>query len=478
MRLFLVVLFLISFYGNPAISSSVPPPESAKEVIKHSPFEKLWDIPLSKVSAQTIKSYTKNAIKVEEIYYQSRSYKGSPVKIFGYYCYPSWKRKDLPAILIVHGGGGSAHLERSIAWAKRGYATLTIDLPGKGENRADSRSTGPDMDVSVLLRTKPDLNNNYLVHAVAAARNGISYLSQRKEVDADNIGMVGLSWGGVITLLTNGQDKRLKTAVNVFGAGYIPEGCTWQTRFDNMSQEEFNLWQSFIDPKNFLKTQHAPILFITGTNDHCYYLPTFQKSYAEVPVPKKLYIVPNLRHRFLADTQDVVWRWLDNKLKYNGSFPQLTTFPVFMKGEEKIILPVAAVAENGSITEATLHYTTGAPSRWTKRVWKSIDSYFDPEDEIFYFGIPTSLIIPEMMFYVTVKDSNNGAASTPIRSIFQVNLPDGGTSFAVSSPIKQISQHTKPLRFVGLRQISELAKIYFSKANKSYHLLGMNESAQ
>ena len=36
--------------------------------------------------------------------------------------------------------------------------------------------------------------------------------------------MIGLSWGGVLTILTNGQDERLKAAVNVFGAGYIPEG--------------------------------------------------------------------------------------------------------------------------------------------------------------------------------------------------------------------------------------------------------------
>ncbi len=314
MRLILVVLILSTLLYGTQVSSS----EISSEV-GPSPLEQLWSIPTDHVSAHTIRSYTKASIKVEEVYYKSRSYKGKPVKIFGYYCYPTWQRQNLPAILLVHGGGGSAHLERSLSWARRGYAVLTIDLPGKGEMRAASRSTGPNMDVSVLLRTKPDLSYNYLIHAVAATRNGITYLAKRKEVDPERIGMVGLSWGGVITLLTNGQDKRLKTAVNVFGAGYIPEGCTWQTWFDEvLTKEEVDAWSSFIDPKNFLKTQHAPILFITGTNDHCYYLPTFQKSYAEVPVSKKLYLVPNLRHRFLADTQRVVWNWLDNKLKYNG----------------------------------------------------------------------------------------------------------------------------------------------------------------
>jgi len=198
------------------------------------------------------------------------------------------------------------------------------------------------MVVPNLLHTKADLENNYLIHAVSAARNGITFLTSRKQVDPDRIGMVGLSWGGVITLLTNGQDDRLKTAVNIFGAGYITEGCTWQDRFSVMSDAEYGRWDQYIDPKNFLASQHAPMLFITGTNDHCYYLPTFQKSYEEVTVPKKLVLIPNLKHQFYPYMRDIVWNWLDNKLKNTGSFPALTIHPLFMKGPEKIVVSVTA----------------------------------------------------------------------------------------------------------------------------------------
>ena len=126
--------------------------------------QQLWDVTNTSVEATTIKAYRQGSINVEEIYYQSRSYRDKPVKIFGYFCYPRTYTSKLPAILLVHGGGGSAHLGRTLAWARRGYAVLTIDLPGKGEQRAISRSTGPDMTVANLLQTKPDLSQNFLVH--------------------------------------------------------------------------------------------------------------------------------------------------------------------------------------------------------------------------------------------------------------------------------------------------------------------------
>lgn len=430
-------------------------------------LKNLWDIPLKPVAYETARSYKQDNIKVEEIYYESREYKGKPVRIFGYFCYPI-NAKKLPAILLSHGGGGTAHLGRTIAWAKRGYAVLTIDLPGKGDQRSSSRSTGPDMDVPILLRTNPDPSYNYLVHAVAAARNGITFLTQRSEVDPDRIGMVGLSWGGVLTLLTNGQDKRLKTAVNVFGAGYIPEGCTWQNRFNLKSKEDLNRWYSFIDPKNFLKTQHAPILFITGTNDHCYYLPTFQKSFAEVTVDKKLLLIPNLRHRFLPYMQRIVWNWLDSKLKHKGSFPEIALLPIFEKGNDKLVVPIIATAHS-HITKATLYYTKGEPSRWTKRQWESIDGYY--EDGIYYFGIPEALLSPEIMFYVSVKDNHGSAVSTPIRSIFKVRLNEENETYAISSPIKKINIHERPLHLLGFLKNLEFSRIFFSKESKTYHLI-------
>ncbi len=424
-------------------------------------LQQLWDVPTGEVQAWTLKAYQRGNIRIEEVYYLSRSYNRNPVKIFGYFCYPAGRRGKLPAILLSHGGGGTASLPRAVGWASRGYAVLAIDLPGKGENRWSSRSTGPDMDVPVLLRTQPDLSYNYLIHAVAAARYGITFLAKRKEVDPERIGMVGLSWGGVLTLLTNGQDKRLKAAVNVFGAGYVPEGCTWEDWFSSMPAVDKERWDAYLDPKNFLATQNAPILFITGTNDHCYYLPTFQKSYEEVKVEKNYWLIPNLRHRFLASALLPAQAWLDQKLKKGGTFPQLTLLSPFQK-DSRIIVPVKAV-----VNSVRLYYAPGGPQQWTKKVWKEISPY--SEGGTHYFAIPVSLLSPEILFYINVKDDRGGVSSSLVQSLFSVILKDGSRTFALSSPIRRTYRHEKPIKLLNGMEVAN-AFFIFSKKDNGYLL--------
>ena len=429
-------------------------------------LQKLWDVPTNEVNARTVKVYDEGSIRVEKVYYFSRPFTGAPTKIFGYYTYPTRRSGKLPAILLSHGGGGTASLERAVSWSKRGYAVLAIDLPGKGENRERSRSTGPDMDVPNLLLTRPDPSYNYLVHAVAAARYGINYLSQRNEVDPERIGMIGLSWGGVITLLTNGQDKRLKAAVNVFGAGYIPEACTWQDYFNGMSTEEMKTWDACLDPKNFLASQNAPILFITGTNDHCYYLPTFQKSYEEVRAEKNIYLIPNLKHKFMAAAQFPALTWLDQKLKNPGIFPKITLLGPFQKGADKII--VSARAEvHSEVKNIRLYYSAGGPQRWTTKEWLEIAPYY--EDGVYYFALAAAAIKPEVLYFVSVKDDHGGVSSSLVHSLFAVRLKDGTKTFAVSAPIKKVFQHDRPIKLLN-GMAGEEFRFQFSKKDQRYQI--------
>jgi cephalosporin-C deacetylase-like acetyl esterase len=455
MPIFIAILLLLFSSGVRA------DPFSSEEL------RRLWDVPTNEVRSETIRSYNLGSVRVEEIYYFSRPYKDKPSKIFGYFAYPRARSGKLPAILLSHGGGGTASKPRAVAWAKRGYAVLSIDLPGKGENRLHSRSTGPDMIVPILFRTQPDPSYNYLVHAVAAARNGITFLSQRKEVDPDRIGMIGLSWGGVLTLLTNGQDERLKAAVNIFGAGYIPEGCTWADYFSALAAEERETWQTLIDPKNFLATQHAPILFITGTNDHCYYLPTFQKSYQEVAVEKAYWLVPNLRHRFLDSSQAPALAWLDQRLKnIPDTFPVISELPVFQKGPDRIVIPVRAKVHS-SVKAARLYYTQGGPLQWTAKQWHEVAPHY--EGGLYYFGLPTRLLKPEVLYYVSVKDDHGGASSSLVRSLFAVKLPDGEKTYALSSPIRSIFRHEKPIRLLN-GEGTENTWFTLSKQEKTYEM--------
>ncbi|MFA6431739.1 MAG: acetylxylan esterase [Candidatus Margulisiibacteriota bacterium] len=468
MRKIILVICLLSSIALASLGETSYAP-FANENLKQ-----LWNIPVDKIEYQVIKTYSRGKTTVNEIYYISRPFNRVPTKIFGYYCFPSKKNEKLPAVILSHGGGGHASLPYAIYWAKRGYAALVIDLPGKGENRALSRSTGPDMVVANLLKTQPDLSHNYLIHAVAAIRNGITFLTKQKEVDPERIGMIGLSWGGVLTILTNGQDDRLKAAVNVFGAGFIPEGCTWEKWFTQMPALDKKLWDENLDPKNFLAMQHAPILFITGTNDHCYYLPTFQKSYAELgSIEAKILLVPNLRHRFLASSLLPASAWIDDKIKNKKtssagwSYPTITFETCTLEGKN-ILISVKAIGRN-KIKSGKIYYSLGGPYQWTTRKWKEIPS-LKHKDNIYYFSIPAKFVAPEIMFYVSARDNKNGEVSTLVRSIFAVKFKNGGITYALSSPIMKMYRHEAPIKLFNGKNSDDY---YFSckKGDKYFQAL-------
>ena len=50
---------------------------------------------------------------------------------------------DLPVVVLVHGGGGTAFKEWAKLWAKRGYAAIAMDLAGCGPQRKRLAKGGP-----------------------------------------------------------------------------------------------------------------------------------------------------------------------------------------------------------------------------------------------------------------------------------------------------------------------------------------------
>ena len=374
----------------------------------------LWDIPKD-IQAKITSSSQKGDIKINEIEYISSQYKGMPVKIFGYFCYPICRvQAGMPGVVLVHGGAGHADIRRALDWANRGYAALSIDLPGKGEGRKISRSTGPNMDVPILLNVQPDNSYNYLYHAVRAARCGITFLQQQSFVNR-GVAMVGVSWGGVITLITNGTDNRLAAAVPVFGSGYLDEGSTWQKWFDIlMTRPDLKTYDDNFDARQYLKNQHAPMLYMTGTNDHCFYLPIFMKSYQLIKSECTLAIYPNVKHKVSGRMNNNIYRFVDSKLKGTSGFPTASIEAVYQKDAE-VWYKIKASGPD-QIKSVTLYYTLSGVDKWTTKKWRSQDATIF--GDAYFVKLPLSILKPEMVFYASAKDINNKQSSTPIYDLF------------------------------------------------------------
>ncbi|HOM17030.1 MAG TPA: acetylxylan esterase, partial [Thermoguttaceae bacterium] len=72
---------------------------------------------------------------VQEVYYEGEPFHGRPTRVYAVYAEPAAGQKPYPAMVCVHGGGGTAFPEWVKLWAARGYAALAMDLAGCGPER-------------------------------------------------------------------------------------------------------------------------------------------------------------------------------------------------------------------------------------------------------------------------------------------------------------------------------------------------------
>lgn len=282
----------------------------------------LKEVPKSEIGEEV----TVGDVIVREITYEVPASDGRPIKVFAYYGYPAAKKnRKLPAIVWVHGGGSIADRNAITRWASLGYAALAMDLPGKGgEARAASRSEGPDMSDSLIFTVAPSPRDSYLYLCVNSVCRAVSFLQSREEVDPERIGVLGYSWGGVITLLANGIDDRIAAACTVYGAGYIYEESFWShSQYAKLSFKDKKLWREHFDPSSYLKSLHGKTLFVGATLDIYYPLRSFVKTYREAACAKALYIVLNKNHELDEAGEKTIERWFDWALRDGLPLPSV-----------------------------------------------------------------------------------------------------------------------------------------------------------
>ena len=103
------------------------------------------------------------------------------------------------------------------------------------------------------------------------------------EVDADRVGLTGISWGGCLTCIVAGLDHRFRVAVPVYGCGFLGDNSYWTDKsLAAMEAEARSRWLRDFDPSQYLGGVTCPILFLNGTTDFAYPPDSYQKSYRRV----------------------------------------------------------------------------------------------------------------------------------------------------------------------------------------------------
>jgi dienelactone hydrolase len=248
--------------------------------------------------------------------YQGEKFDGKETEVFAYYASPStlkgedWRinQQKFPAMVLIHGGGGTAFRNWAIDWAKKGYAAIAMDLGGhQSQSKADVNNPwayetsrlengGPFQDdVHKFFKLEAPFTEQWQFHCISNIISAHSLLLSLPEVDKGRTGMTGISWGGFLTIIIAGIDERFKAAVPVYGCGFLHEGSAWDQQFDSLGASGTQKWVDLWDPSQYVGHAEMPMLFINGTNDFAYFVENWNKT-AYLAPNHRLSLIPELKH--------------------------------------------------------------------------------------------------------------------------------------------------------------------------------------
>ena len=352
---------------------------------------------------------------VKSFFYEGLPYHGKPTRIFAYYGVPATpagadsEKAKLPAMVLIHGGGGTAFDRWVKLWNSRGYAAIAMDLCGcvpvgtYGNWQRHEQGGPPGWDAS-FSQLDDAVEDQWTYQAVSAVALAHSLIRSYPEVDADRIGVTGISWGGYMTSIVAGVDDRFKLAVPVYGCGFLGENSVWLPAFEKLGPDKANLWLKQWDPSEYLGNAKMPMLWVNGTNDFAYPMDSWKKSY-ELPKGDRalcLRIRMPHGHGAAGENPEEIHVFANSILRAGNPMPKITAHG--SEGDKAW----AVFESTGPVTKAEMCFTRKT-GRWQDREWESIPAEIDSVTSKVTATIPTDATV----FYLNVFDDRDCAVSTP-----------------------------------------------------------------
>jgi len=235
-----------------------------------------------------------------------------------------------PTILCQHGLTGSKEqmLATCIKLADSGFLAVAMDARNHGE-RGDPefwqklRGNLPMFLFSTMQQTAHDVTTV------------IDYLEERPEAEPESVGMMGVSMGGFITILSTTLDRRIKAAVSVVAGAYYgalmrqqlqPKGLgdllgLTRKPLENLEDSAINFIEKY-DPINHVdRFKPVPLLLLNGGKDDLVPLEcatslhdALQPVYKDAPGKLRLEVYPELGHDYTPEMESEAIKWFKDNL--------------------------------------------------------------------------------------------------------------------------------------------------------------------
>ena len=131
-----------------------------------------------------------------------------------------------------------------------------------------------------------------MYHALADTMLANSLLRSLPEVDASKIGVMGISWGGVITSTVIGLDERFAFGIPTYGCGHLfdAENGWGKALHDNEGYQQ--VW----DGMNYADRVKMPVLWLSWPQDAHFPLGCQAENYRKAPGPRMVSLVSKMGH--------------------------------------------------------------------------------------------------------------------------------------------------------------------------------------
>ena len=226
-----------------------------------------------------------------------------------------------PVVITLHGTGGSKGNMLALCrkLADRGFIAVAIDGRYHGERKSGKGQS--DYNAAIVRAFHGSGEHPFYYDTVWDVMRLVDYLAMRDDVDANRIGLIGISKGGIETYLAAAADSRI--AVESFR--WALDNNDWQGRigtiqnaFDTIAKENGitkpdsafvqkfydrvvpGIYSKFDGPEMLALIAPRPLLVINSDSDIHTPLPSVQECIAAA---KKIYAADNATNNFAVIIQ-------------------------------------------------------------------------------------------------------------------------------------------------------------------------------
>jgi hypothetical protein len=136
------------------------------------------------------------------------------------------------------------------------------------------------------------LADQWMYHAVADTVLANSLLRSFPEVDAKKVGLMGISWGGVVASTAMGVDTRFAFSIPTCGCGDLADTPNQY----GAALHDNALYRDVWDPLVWLPHATMPALWLSWPDDVHFPLTSQSASYRAAPGPHMAAILPGMKH--------------------------------------------------------------------------------------------------------------------------------------------------------------------------------------